>query len=456
MAIDKIIDRAATISVSSTDVSDDSNTSTGALDIPVGTTAQRPGSPTEGNIRYNTDLETTEIYAEGAWGRVSPLTPVISSITGNIYNTSANNLTLLGSNFLSTNLVVSFTPSGGSASTVTVTPNSDISATVAVPSAIYGQSAGTVISISVTNRDNRTSAATNKTVLDPPTGGTVTTSGNFRIHTFNSSANFVVPSSVTLADVEYLVIAGGGSGGDYGGGGGAGGYRSSVVGENSGGGASAESRITMAPATYACTIGAGGAADTTDGTYDSGNSGVNSSIIGGSISIASVGGGLGGPYNNVNGSSGGSGGGAGIAEVTGSAVGGSGTSGQGYAGGSNTVGRGGSGTYPGGAGGGGAGAVGFNGSAKGAAGQPGGAGVASSITGSSITRAGGGGGASGSSGIGGAGGAGGGGTAEGYGGADKNGGTNTGGGGGSHIGTASNTISGNGGSGVVIIRYQLP
>jgi hypothetical protein len=68
MAIDKIIDRAATISVSSTDVSDDSNTSTGALDIPVGTTAQRPGSPTEGNIRYNTDLETTEIYAEGAWG----------------------------------------------------------------------------------------------------------------------------------------------------------------------------------------------------------------------------------------------------------------------------------------------------------------------------------------------------------------------------------------------------
>ena len=137
------------ITVTSGEVSDDANTSTGAFDIPVGTTAQRPSSPTEGNIRYNTDLETTEIYAEGAWGRVSPLTPTISSITGNIYNTFAGNLTLAGSNFLSTNLVVSFTPSGGSASTVTVTPTSDIAATVAIPSAIYGQNAGTVIAISV-------------------------------------------------------------------------------------------------------------------------------------------------------------------------------------------------------------------------------------------------------------------------------------------------------------------
>ena len=86
-------------------------------------------------------------------------------------------------------------------------------------------------------------------MLTLPSGGTITTSGNFRIHTFNSSSNFVVPSGVTIANAEYLVIGDGGSGGDYGGGGGVGGI-SSVVGENSGGGASVISRITMALATY--------------------------------------------------------------------------------------------------------------------------------------------------------------------------------------------------------------
>ena len=83
-------------------------------------------------------MDTTEIYAEGAWGKVSPVQPILSSITGNIYNTLASDLTLNGANFLTANLVVTFTPSGGSASTVTVTPTSDSVATVAIPSAIYG------------------------------------------------------------------------------------------------------------------------------------------------------------------------------------------------------------------------------------------------------------------------------------------------------------------------------
>ena len=75
---------------------------------------------------------------EGAWGKVSPLTPVLTSVTGVIITTLAQNLTLAGQNFLTSNLVVTFTPAGGSASTVTVTPSSDTAATVVVPSAIYG------------------------------------------------------------------------------------------------------------------------------------------------------------------------------------------------------------------------------------------------------------------------------------------------------------------------------
>lgn len=42
-------------------------TSTDKIDIPKGTTAQRPGSPSAGMIRYNTDYNTTEYYNGTAW-----------------------------------------------------------------------------------------------------------------------------------------------------------------------------------------------------------------------------------------------------------------------------------------------------------------------------------------------------------------------------------------------------
>ena len=63
------------------------------------------------------------------------------------------------------------------------------------------------------------------------TGGTETTSGNFKIHTFTGPGTFTVCSVGNAAGsntVDYLVVAGGGSGGTWGsGGGGAGGFRES-------------------------------------------------------------------------------------------------------------------------------------------------------------------------------------------------------------------------------------
>ena len=51
-------------------------------------------------------------------------------------------------------------------------------------------------------------------------GGTETTSGNFKIHTFTSNQNFVVTNG---GNIELLMVGGGGGGGnDNGGGGGAG------------------------------------------------------------------------------------------------------------------------------------------------------------------------------------------------------------------------------------------
>jgi hypothetical protein len=45
--------------------------STTALTIPVGTTAQRPASPVSGMIRFNTDLNYTEEYRGGTWLAIS-------------------------------------------------------------------------------------------------------------------------------------------------------------------------------------------------------------------------------------------------------------------------------------------------------------------------------------------------------------------------------------------------
>lgn len=45
-------------------------TSTGYVLIPAGTTAQRPASPTNGEIRYNTSYNAFEGYANGAWGNI--------------------------------------------------------------------------------------------------------------------------------------------------------------------------------------------------------------------------------------------------------------------------------------------------------------------------------------------------------------------------------------------------
>jgi len=43
----------------------------GAFSIPAGTTAQRPASPVNGMIRYNTTLGLVEIYKAGVWSDIA-------------------------------------------------------------------------------------------------------------------------------------------------------------------------------------------------------------------------------------------------------------------------------------------------------------------------------------------------------------------------------------------------
>jgi len=368
-----------------------------------------------------------------------PVTPTLTSVTGNIFDGLASTLTLAGTGFLSANLVVNFVQSSDSINAnVTVTPSSDTAATVAVPSAVHGSvTAGNAVTIKVTNSDGKASGTVNKTAVALPSGGTITTSGSFRIHTFTSSGTFV--NTIPDNSVQYLVIAGGGSGGNAenfsvsgSGGGGAGGYRSSVTSESSGGGASAETAQTLSAASYTVTVGGGGASQT---SHANGNNGSNSAFAG-SSTITSLGGGGGGGASN-NGNSGGSGGGGGD-----SSSGGAGTSGQGFAGANFH-----SGGENIGGGGGGAGAAATN--------ATGGVGVSSSITGSATFRGGGGGGAGRNNSNGGAGGNGGGGAGTNSGGNTGTAGTANTGGGGGGTGAADGGTSGAGGSGIVILRYTI-
>jgi hypothetical protein len=307
------------------------------------------------------------------------------------------------------------------------------------------------------------------------TGGTITTSGDFKIHTFTGDGCFIV----TLAGgcgptdgpstVDYMVIAGGGGGGAGGSGGGAGGFREShstpVSGCYSASPLATPTGITLSIQTYPITVGAGG----TGAPSQNGTSGSNSVFS----TITSAGGG-GGRGTNCGAGAGFSGGsGSGGVWSTGSPV----STNRGAGGAGNTPpvsppqGNSGGGGFDGIAstnnsgGGGGAGATGGN--ACVGTGGDGGNGVTTSISSSPTAYSGGGGGTTCRNwndpfcGVQGRGGTGGGGDGNRPGGASPNGdpgassaGTvNTGGGGG---GGAYGSLGGSaGGKGIVIIRYKF-
>ena len=206
----------------------------------------------------------------------------------------------------------------------------------------------------------------------PASGGTITTDGDYTIHTFTSDGTFVAGAT---ANADILLVAGGGGGsssGGFEGGGGGGGYL--------------EGTKSVSAASYPIVIGAGGVTRTTS------RSGVGGNTTG--FSATALGGGGGGNevLSGKDGEGGGSGGGGGGYVST---TGGSGNQGDsgGLTGYGNNGGTGNERNTPhaeNGGGGGGAGASGGN--AGWSQGGNGGNGKASSISGSSVTYAGGGGG----------------------------------------------------------------
>ena len=295
------------------------------------------------------------------------------------------------------------------------------------------------------------------------TGGTVTTSGDFKIHRFTGPGTFDVTNAGTSAGsntVDYLVVAGGGGGGKTafadraGGGGGAGGFRASsgtASGCYTAGPSPLTSPVSALPvslAAFPITVGGGGAGGT--GSSYNGTAGSNSIFS----SVTSAGGGYGaGAGGATAGGSGGSGGGG--------RNGGAGGSGNTPPVSPSQGNNGGEGQLVGGAGG-GAGSTGASAPPSGTNGENAGAGVTSCITASPVNYAGGGGSGATSSGTGGSSpspGTGGAGAPVPSGAAGSDATTNSGGGGGGGSTSGSpgsaGPDGGDGGSGVVIIRYKF-
>ena len=388
-----------------------------------------------GQVVFDTTGGALKFYDGSSWVKVSSAQAVLNSVSGNIIAGLASNLTLSGEGFLTGGLVVNFVQSADSINAnVTVTPSSDTAATVAVPSSVYSNvTAGRVVTIKVTNSDGTSSGNINKTAVALPSGGTINTYSGYRSHKFTSSGTWT-NTFITSADV--LVVAGGGGGGaDNSGGGGAGGML-------------VQTGVSVSAQNYTITIGGGGTGSGIShgdgGPYAT--NGANSAALG----YTAVGGGRGGSAGGANANSGGSGGGG--SGESANSTGGAGTSGQGNSGGNHV--------NSGGGGGGGKGAAGQNGNVRGTnKGGNGGTGAANNYeTGSNLNYAAGGGGGnengqydaqSPASGIGGV-------TNSAVNNRATSGTDGRGAGGGAATHTSNpNPSGGDGGDGVVVIRYAI-
>ena len=168
------------------------------------------------------------------------------------------------------------------------TSDGDITGTISGAAATYN------FTVTATDAESQTAARAfniiNKGAL--PTGGTVTTYGAYRVHTFTSlgNTNFVSGGAVAI---DYIIVAGGGAGGSWhAGGGGAGGVRLGTG-------------LVLTAQTYTITVGDGGAGAASGTPASGGNSAMSGT--GGFTTITATGGGAGGRYGNIAPSDGGSG-----------------------------------------------------------------------------------------------------------------------------------------------------
>ena len=287
------------------------------ITIPAGATITNSGTQTgfgrTGAVDWQTTVKTAsftasngEGYFVNTTGGAITLTLPSSPSAGNIVgfqdyagNSATNNITIARNS----------SPINGGTDNLTISENN---------------AAGLLVYIDGTQGWKVVSTAALGDLTEQPaficaTGGTITTSGNFRIHTFTGPGTFTVSSVGNSlgggCKVSYMVVAGGGGGGTgcSGGGGGAGGFREGKTscGCYTASPIVAPDGIPVSAQAYPITVGGGGPTpDPSPFTGPSSNGGRGASGSNSIFStITSAGGGGGGGGPNVDGLNGGSGGG---------------------------------------------------------------------------------------------------------------------------------------------------
>lgn len=95
----------------------DGSHTTGSLNLPVGTTAQRPSAVVAGALRYNSNTTAVEVYSNSTWGALTSGT-VNGIFVPNANTISADFTSVAGTNYMSTGKIIQ------SANVVTIVANS--------------------------------------------------------------------------------------------------------------------------------------------------------------------------------------------------------------------------------------------------------------------------------------------------------------------------------------------
>lgn len=297
--------------VTPTMVSDQSNTSTGYFDLPSGTTAQRPASPQNGQMRYNTTTGFVELYSNSAWSNVGGQTYSVESVVVAGGGGAGGNIGGGGGAGGYRSSVVGESSGGGSLaeSVIYLTPSTAYTVTIgAGGTAGVNETAGTSGSNSVFGSITSTGggyggARTASTQTPPASGGSGgggggATSGTASGASGTAGQGYAGGTAIT-----------GSSGYDGGGGGGAGAVGANASGNTGGAGGIGVSSSINGSATYRAGGGGGGGnnAGGTAGAGGNGGGGNGSNSGTGSAATANTGGGGGGGVNSGTGGNGGSG-----------------------------------------------------------------------------------------------------------------------------------------------------
>ncbi len=253
-------------SANATAVSDQINNSTGYFDLPSGTTAQRPGSPPSGAVRFNTTTGYGEIYnpTANAWLQfgVSPTLNVEYLVVGAGGGATGG---IAGTNY----------GSGGAAGVLRTGTTSGVALSTSLPVTIGGGGSGV-------GGGGATAGSGSSSIFN-----TITATGGSGAGSGFAGAN----------NADFSGAANGGGGTNAGGGAGAGGNGSNMT-----GGTGVQNSLSGTAIYYG---GGGGGGPTGSGGQGGGGNGTSS--VGGGSGTVNRGGGGGGTASNVTGGTGGSG-----------------------------------------------------------------------------------------------------------------------------------------------------